>query len=263
MLRSTRYAVTFSVQSRSFAKAASGKNVNLKEYQEKYRTSCSDILEALPVDGKMDSAQSDKIADLFTTYYEKLGAYTQVKAEERKLKSSKFYEELINYRNVKWSELKKPYYAVTHFPLLSEITGNNVVTEESYLQFLGDKLGIPDKERADFNDFMVLGTMRAPGQWQIDLQEKFQDMNDEVNDMHQDAIEWVENDFGENGLDNCDHTGFNPLFEPAAGQDLIELMKEYDMTAEEVENVTYLEEVEKLIRDDEIEQTPAGLPDIG
>merc|ERR1712137_1175140 len=116
-------------QSRSFASGLS-----LKEYQEKYRTTASDILAALPKEGETQSrAEAEKLSDLFAEYYDNIGAHTQQIIEKNKFRSSREYAEIYNFYNGKMENFANPFYAMTHFPILSEQSGNKVHDEESQI----------------------------------------------------------------------------------------------------------------------------------
>jgi len=243
-------------QSRCYAKNASSSNsLSLKEYQEKYRTTASDILAALPKDGETSTAaESEKLSELFADYYDNIGAHSQLVIAKNKFRSSKAYEEIYKLYNAKISDFQNPFYAMTHFPLLSEKAGNKVLDEETVLNHMGNFFGIPESERPRFDSTIRYGFVKEDS-WVLDLQDKYEkDLND-MEDLHQDAIESLYMDMGSDNH-NCDLRGLDPLLEPNPIQNLIDLEKQYSMTAEEIESYNYLEDLRKELSQEEVPPFP-------
>ena len=118
---------------------------------------------------------------------------------------------------------------MTHFPLLSEKAGNKVLDEETVLNHMGNFFGIPESERPRFDSTIRYGFVKEDS-WVLDLQDKYEkDLND-MEDLHQDAIESLYMDMGSDNH-NCDLRGLDPLLEPNPIQNLIDLEKQYSMTA--------------------------------
>merc|ERR1712137_622129 len=87
---------------------------SLKELQDRYRTSASEILASIPHDGAEE--EDENLEELYTQYYDNIGAQTNALIEKKKFQASNFYQELCDYYNAKVDRFDEPFYAATNFP---------------------------------------------------------------------------------------------------------------------------------------------------
>jgi len=233
---------------------------NLKNYQEKYRTSCSDILATVPHGCKVTEETQNKLVHLFSEYYERVGVHATNDFKHQKNHSSKLYEEAYNYYHSKLADYDDPFYALTNFPLLTDLSGNKVVTEESFTNQCAEFFQIPSDERQEFDNLIKHGELLPNDEWVLNFQDEMHKEFDEIEDKQQDIIDTIDWDFGA-GNHNCDYRALSGLFEGYTNPELLELEKEYLMTPEEIEEFNYLEAVRNELKDDPFEQYPV-LPDI-
>lgn len=233
---------------------------NLKEYQEKYRTSCSDILSIVPHGCEVPPETEEKLSNLLSEYYERVGAHAINDFRHKKNRSSRLYEEAYNYHYSKLSDYDDPFYALTHFPLLTDLSGNKVLTEESFTNECANFFGIPSEERQEFDSIIKHGELPPNEEWVLNFQEEMNKGFDDIEDRQQDIIDTIEWDFG-SGNHNCDYRAISGIFEGHTNPELVELEKEYMMTPEEIEEFNYFEALRKEIKDEPFEQYPV-LPDI-
>merc|ERR1719282_1697860 len=211
---------------------------SLKELQDKYRTSASEILASIPHDGAEE--EDENLEELYTQYYDNIGAQTNALIEKKKFQASKFYQELYDYYNAKIDRFDEPFYAATNFPILNEMSGNKPSNEEAFMDYLGELLGVPEREKEAFHDTVRNGEYQPDDSWLLQLDQDFNRILDETEDAHQDAIDSLEADFGSDNH-NCE---------------LFELEKKHMMDAEEVEAWNRIAEMQKKIREKPIEKIP-------
>ena len=154
------------------------------------------------------------------------------------------------------SNLSEPFYADTQFPILKEISGNKPGTEEAFLEYLGDLMGVEDDQREEFQQTVRNGEYLPDESWVLKLQEDFTRMVEETEDAHQDAIDQIEADFGAD-VQNSDIRGFYPLLQPHPNPELFALEKEYMMTPEEVQEWDRIAEMQQQFRNEEAEKIPS------
>lgn len=243
-----------------YNQTSAGSKLSLEEAQKKYRTSASDILATIPHDGEVSDSQHNELADLYTDYFERIGADTQEAIEEAKFRSSRLYTELVNLHQSKIIDVVQPFYANTHFPLLHQVSGNKNFTIDDFLDKYAEFLNIQKDERAEFDAAMKEGDPYPDDSAVLDLQTSYRQIIDECEDIHQDGIDALEMDFGSDNH-NCDVKGFAPLLEDHPLPELYELEKQYAMSPEEVETWNFIEAMQKEIKEDPIEPMPE-IPDI-
>jgi len=247
------------MQTRCFA--SESKNAKLIEAQKKYRTSASEVLSLVPHTGaNLNKENTKKMGLAFAKYYEEIGAQIQYELKCKKISASRYEEESYNYFNSKIENHSLPFYSLTHFPLLSEFSGNRVVTEESFLNNFADFMNVSAKERPMFDDAIIHSDVLPNDEWALDLQKEFHDNLDTLEDSHQDAIDAIERDFGTDNQ-KCDIRGFASIFEQRTNPGLLELEKKYMMTPEEIEEYNYFEAMSEELKDTKIEPV-SPIPDL-
>merc|ERR1712110_381890 len=208
---------------------------SLKELQDRYRTSASEILASIPHDGAEE--EDENLEELYTQYYDNIGAQTNALIEKKKFQASNFYQELCDYYNAKVDLFDEPFYAATNFPILNEMSGNKPTSKEAFM------------------DTVRNGDYQPDDSWLLQLDKDFNRILDETEDAHQDAIDALEADFGSDNH-NCNVRGLYPLLQAHPNPELFELEKQHMMDADEVEAWNRIAEMQKKIREKPIEKIP-------